>query len=573
MIQPKKAVQEMEPYYPPIEGRESILRFDFNENTIGCSPKVIRAISKIQIEKLSMYPEYEKFREILARYLKVEKNQVMLTNGTDEAIKCIIDTYVAKGDEIILPVPTFSIFRFYASIAEAKVKEILYNEDLSFPTEKILNAINKKTKLVILVNPNNPTGTKIEKTAIEKIVKTARNSIVLIDEAYYQYSGKSSKSLILKYDNVIITQTFSKAFGLAGVRLGYIISSTENIVNLSKVISPYSVNSIALVAGEAALSDERFSDEYVKEVLKSRKILIKEFKNLGIKAYPSYANFFVADFGFKYKRVYRQLRNQGILVRDRSDSPLLRNCLRIGIGTREQTEIFLKELKKILFPEALLFDMDGVLFDISLSYRLAIKKTAEFFSGKKVSFEQIQRYKEQGNLNNDWDLTNAILKDRKISLSFNKVVDKFQEFYLGSNFDGFIQNEKLLILEKLLSTLAKKFKLGIVTGRPKEEALYSLKKFDCEKYFSVVICMENIPKGKTKPDPYSITLALKKLNAKSGVYFGDALDDIKAAIAANIEGVGILPQNYLGNALSELMLQNKASIVIKDVNEIEKVIL
>ncbi|PIN97379.1 MAG: histidinol-phosphate transaminase, partial [Nitrosopumilus sp. CG10_big_fil_rev_8_21_14_0_10_33_7] len=178
----------MDEYIPPLEGRRGLLRLDFNENTLGPSPKVLEALRNMTDEDLAAYPEYLKFKKQLAAYLEINENKLLLTNATDEAINVVMQTYVEKGDEVILPVPTFAMFKFYAQAAAAKITEVLYSKNLSFPTEKVLKKISKKTKVIILCNPNNPTGTLIDKKDIVKVLEKAKNSIVMIDEAYNQFS-------------------------------------------------------------------------------------------------------------------------------------------------------------------------------------------------------------------------------------------------------------------------------------------------------------------------------------------------------------------------------------------------
>src|SRR3989344_6484931 len=174
MIRPRKAVIEMKEYNPPTSGREKSLRLDFNENTIGCSPVVIKSLREIGRKSLSVYPEYTDLRRGLAKYCNVNADEIIATNGTDEAIKTIIESYIEKGkDEIIIPVPTYAMFKFYAQLNEAAIKEINYNNDLSFPAKNILDVISAKTKIVILVNPNNPTGTSINQKEITRIIQKA----------------------------------------------------------------------------------------------------------------------------------------------------------------------------------------------------------------------------------------------------------------------------------------------------------------------------------------------------------------------------------------------------------------
>ena len=351
MIKPRKSVMDMEEYKPPTSGMENYLKLDFNENTKGCSPNVIKALRKIRNQGLVAYPEYGKLKESLAKYCKVNINEILPTNATDEAIKTVIETYIEKGkDEIIIPVPTFAMFRFYAQLNEAIIKEICYNRDLTFPTNKVLDEINKKTKIVVIVNPNNPTGTSVNYEDIIKILEKAKkdDSIVLIDEAYYQFYGKISIPLIKRYDNLIVLQTFSKAFGLAGARLGYIISNENNIKIMQKVLSPYSVNSLASACGQAALKDLNYVKRYVKGVEESKKILYKSLNSLNIEYYKSDANFVLLSIGKKSGYFCKNLKENGILVRDRSSDPLLDGCVRVTVGTKKQTLQLIRALRLVV---------------------------------------------------------------------------------------------------------------------------------------------------------------------------------------------------------------------------------
>lgn len=350
MIEPRKTVIEMDGYNPPTSGREKYLRLDFNENTVGCSPKVIEALKKIKQESLSVYPEYNELRKKLADFLKIKFDQVMPTNATDEAIKTIVETYIEKGeDELILPIPTFAIFKFYAQLNEAIIKEVLYNNDLSFPTGNVLKEINPKTKIIIIANPNNPTGTSVKKEDLIKIVEKAKenNALVFVDEAYYPFSKESVISLINKFDNLIVSQTFSKAFGMANLRLGYITSNKNNIKNLLKVISPYSVNGIAVKCAFAALDDYNYVKSYAKEVNENKAYLYNELKKLKIKYSKSDANFVLINAGEECKEYYEKLKQRGILVRDRSNDPLLNGRLRVTIGSKEQMQRLVRALGEI----------------------------------------------------------------------------------------------------------------------------------------------------------------------------------------------------------------------------------
>lgn len=217
--------------------------------------------------------------------------------------------------------------------------------------------------------------------------------------------------------------------------------------------------------------------------------------------------------------------------------------------------------------KAILFDMDGVLVDVSASYRVAVKQTAESFLGKPVSPDTIQQYKNRGGFNNDWDLTAAIIRARGMEVERQQVIDCFQRLYLGYNFDGLIRREQCLIEKEMLAATAEQYKLGIVTGRPREEALYALKRFEIENFFRVIIAMEDVPPGKGKPDPLGIRLALEQLQATGGCYIGDTVDDIKAAINADIVPVGIPAPGSDVEEQTRLLKQAGAVTVLKNIND------
>jgi len=219
--------------------------------------------------------------------------------------------------------------------------------------------------------------------------------------------------------------------------------------------------------------------------------------------------------------------------------------------------------------EAILFDMDGVLVDVRFSYRKAIQETVRFFTEEKALPREIQELKQQGGYNNDWDLTAAILHKKGKHIPKTEIVKKFQELYLGiEGKSGFIQNEKWLLPKIFLEQLHKKYELGIVTGRPKEETLFVLRKFQVENLFDVIVTMEDYPPEKAKPDPYPIKLALEKIGKKVAIYIGDSIDDIAAAKHAGVRAIGCIPPGIPENPLKDLLLRSGAEKVLNNVKEI-----
>ena len=345
---PRKAVEGMAPYSPPTAGREGHLRLDFNENTVGCSPQVLRILKRaLSREKLAIYPEYGETRQRVAAFFGVPAGQLLFTNGTDEAIQVLINTFVDGGDRVLLLAPSYAMYRFYAEVAGATIAEVRYRAaDLAFPLEELLEALTSETRAVLIANPNNPTGTAIDLAAIRRILENAENAAVLIDEAYFEFFGTTALGLLLEHPNLFVSRTFSKAYGMAGLRLGCVFSQAENILWLHKAQSPYSVNAVAMLAASAAVDDREYIQSYAAEALESRRLLCRAFDRMKVPYYPSSANFVLARFGDRSIEIRDRLREKGVLVRDRSYE--IPGCIRVTVGRKVQLRQFLVALKDIL---------------------------------------------------------------------------------------------------------------------------------------------------------------------------------------------------------------------------------
>jgi len=348
-LQPREAVRAMRPYTPPTQGREHAMRLDFNENTIGCSPAVLAAItSALTGDRLAMYPEYNTALSQVAAFLDVPQDNIMLTNGTDEAIQVLVNTFVEPGSELLILHPSYAMYRFYAEVAGVKVHEVDYNveDGLRFPLRALLDAIKPNTRAIFVANPNNPTGGAVSLDEIRQLLNAAPNVLVLVDEAYVEFSGISALSLISQFPQLVISRTFSKAFGLAGLRCGCLISNSENIAWAKKAQSPYSVNVLAAVAASAAVQDTSFVDAYVQEVISARTFVVSELNRLGIRQFPTDANFVLIDLAGRAQEIVDRLRKAEILIRDRSHE--LPGCVRVTIGTNKQMQQFISELEKAI---------------------------------------------------------------------------------------------------------------------------------------------------------------------------------------------------------------------------------
>lgn len=348
MLRPREAVERMAPYSPPTAGREGKLRLDFNENTVGCSPRVLQALKRFTTrERLAVYPEYGEARQKLAAFFGIPESELLFTNGTDEAIQVVVNTYIDDGAPVLLLKPSYAMYRFYAEVAGAWVDEVPYRPgDLSFPLDELLAAITPETRAVLIANPNNPTGTAVELSGIRRILDKAENAAVLIDEAYFEFCGTTALGLIGEYHNLFASRTFSKVYGMAGLRLGCLFSQPENIAWLHKAQSPYSANALAVLCATAAVEDRDYIEKYVAEALESRRLLCRELDKLGIPYYPSAGNFVLARFGERSIEIRDRLREKGVLVRDRSYE--IAGSVRITVGKKAQLRRFLAALREIL---------------------------------------------------------------------------------------------------------------------------------------------------------------------------------------------------------------------------------
>jgi histidinol-phosphate aminotransferase len=335
--EPRAAVRRMKEYHPPVAGRDG-LRLDFNENTLACSPRVIEVLRKITAADLTRYPERGTVEAMVADALGVSPAEVLLTNGVDEAIHVLCQAFLDRDDAMLLPVPTYSMYEVYGSAAEAQMDTVLASDGFRFPLDAMLQAIHPRTRLIAIANPNSPTGATVARGAVIAIAEAAPHAIVLVDEAYYHFFGETVLHLIGKMPNLVVARTFSKAYGLAGLRLGALIAAEQTMKWLRRVISPYSVNQLALACLPAALGDRAYLDWYVAEVKAARAELAQTLTELGLVHWPSEANFILTRIGDEHGAFVKAMRARGILTRDRSADPGCDGLVRITVGTREQMQ-------------------------------------------------------------------------------------------------------------------------------------------------------------------------------------------------------------------------------------------
>ena len=348
-VRPRAAVERMRPYSPPLEGRREFLRLDFNENTRGAPPEVSAIIAElVRSGEISMYPEYQDLRERLARRWALQPDELLPTNASDDGIHLVLDCFVDADEEVVIPVPTFAMFRFYAELRGARVTEVLYEPDLSFPTERVLAALERKPRVLVLVSPNNPTGTEIAPHNLVKVLDAAPDTLVLLDEAYWHFAGRSVLPMVQERGNLVVLHSFSKAMGLAGLRFGYLAAGRPIMKYLERAASPYAVNTVAAACATKLLESDEWPRNYAAEVREARDVLVDGLTDLGVACYPGVANFVLARLDERAAGVCAGLRERGILVRDRSTDPLLEGCVRLGVGTVAETRRLCGAIAEVL---------------------------------------------------------------------------------------------------------------------------------------------------------------------------------------------------------------------------------
>jgi len=351
MIRAKPEVEALTPYVAPLEGRRSLLRLDFNESTVGPSPRVVEAIRSLPPDAYGTYPEYAGLNEAYAQTLGVPAPHVEAFNGVDAAIRAIFDAYGEKGGTFLTTVPTFGYYEPCAQQQGMVIDEVPYPKDLTYPLETIREKLAEHPRLVFICNPNNPTGTLLAPEAIVALARSAPQTLVVVDELYVAFTGQSVVPLALEMPNVVALQSLSKAAGLAALRLGFAIGHPTIVERLRRVTGPYDINTFAVVAGKAALADPEHMRQYVAEVLAAKTWTIGELRRLGVRYHADGGNYVLVWPPGDAEGVVRALRGQGILVRSMAGKPVIDGSFRLTIGPLEDMRRFITAFSGVVMGE------------------------------------------------------------------------------------------------------------------------------------------------------------------------------------------------------------------------------
>ncbi|MFB0559036.1 MAG: histidinol-phosphate transaminase [Dehalococcoidales bacterium] len=325
---------------------ENIIKLDANENLYGCSPRVNQALAACP--DLNIYPDdgQTRLRKLLEGYTGVDAKHIVAGGGSNQLIDLALRLFVEPGDEVINCPPTFDMYRFSTEMSNGKLVEVPRDENFAVRVNGVKTAVSKKTKIILLANPNNPTGTIMPRQDILELVDTGLP--LLVDEAYYEFSGETVAPLVSQYNNLMVLRTLSKWAGLAGLRVGYGLFPPKIADYLLRIKIPYNVNMAALVAVEESLKDIDYLMDSVKAIIAERDRLFDELKKLKwLKPFPSQANFILCSvLNGRAKELRQKLEDKGILVRY-FDKPMLRGYIRISVGKPEHTDALIKTLQEI----------------------------------------------------------------------------------------------------------------------------------------------------------------------------------------------------------------------------------
>ena len=326
-------------------------KLDWNESTIPPSPKVYQAIVRFlsYANHLNWYPELgsTSLAEALTEYVNLDAENILVTNGSDDALELVCKAYLGPDDRVLVPVPTYTHFFVYVQARGSQMVQFHSSELFDSDIERLDAAITPDTRLVYLVNPNNPTGVVYESDDVAALLESHPQTLFIVDEAYYEFHGKSVVHLVGEYDNLVVTRTFSKCFGIAGLRMGYLCTSVPVMTELKKLFNPKSVNRLGQIAAMACLSDPVYYDNLVEEVTEAKVLLRSEMTRRGYRIVTTPANYVLLEVP-NPSRFCRLLEDEGVYIRDRSTLPRMEHFVRITVPTVAQAHEVIARIDRVL---------------------------------------------------------------------------------------------------------------------------------------------------------------------------------------------------------------------------------
>jgi histidinol-phosphate aminotransferase len=548
------------------------LRLDGNEGAAPDPDRFADLVDALRLagpEVLRSYPSAAALEDALAARHGVPAEQVLVTAGGDETLDRVFRAFCEPGREVVLPEPSFEMLPRYAALAGCAVREVGW-PDGTFPLDAVLAALGPATAAVFVVTPNNPTGAVATLADLRALAAAAPRALLVLDHAYAEFGDEDLTADALCLPNVLVVRTLSKAFGLAGLRIGYALGGAAVIEALRKAGSPYSVPGPSLLLALRALQDgDAPVAAFVARVREEREALAGQLRALGFAVPPSQGNFVLAR-GPRAGWLWTALRALGIAVRAFPGRPGLGDALRITCPGEPLAFARLgRAIDAALAPDALLFDLDGVLADVSGSYRAAIVGTAASY-GVELDAHAIRAAKAAGDANNDWELTRRLLAARGVEAPLDEVTARFEALYQGGpGRPGLRETERPLLDAAAWEALAARRPIGVVTGRPRADAEHFLAAHGLLPACRVLVCMEDGPR---KPDPFPIRRALEGLGARHAWYLGDTRDDLEAARAAGAVPIGVVAPGEPAAGATAHLDEHGAAAVLRATHDLTELL-
>ena len=568
MIEAKKNIQNLTPVNFDSSQEQWRLKLDENENIYGIANFIKSAIKNMDFKEISQHPKYNKLINKLSERYKINKNNIMLNAGSKNALINIFCTYLEKGDEVLSFCESLNEIKNFIYSQDIEIKSI---NNLEFSLDEFEKNVSNNTKIFYIPTPDNNTGKIISVSLIETLIKKYENILFVIDCSYINYANNveiEDYTCLLKYDNVAIIKSFSCDFALIGLKLGYTFACEYIINNIKKIITD-NVSSIAIECGCAILNNENSFEEIKSLNQNAKELFYNGLLEKGFKPYESESNFILCDFLDYSDFYYQKLKNSGVIVKKYDKSSQYSTCLRITVPTIGGVKYILELLNK---KDLLIFDLDGVVFDIRESYQNAIIQTFKHFAGFEVTRDEIMRTKNLGGFNCDWYTTQYLLKEHGFEVDINDITKLFQDLFYNPKLDErefLIDKEKLIITKEKFEELSKEYDLVIFSGRLDFEMKYSLKKFDIEKFFCYSINADNLNDEHLKPNPEGIFRILKHCPHKTVKYIGDSVDDIIAGNKAGVETIGVISPGADEIAMVNNFKHLCANYILKDINDLK----
>ena len=556
-------------YDHPARGGPGVLRLDRNEGLLP-SPGALADLAEADPELLRRYPDVSELTALLAARWNVAPGRVIVTAGADEAIDRICRAFLARGRTLLLPEPSFEMLDRYAALAGGELVRVPWPADV-FPTDEFLERVDGRTAVIAIVSPNNPTGGVATLADVRRLAVQAHEALILLDHAYVEYADDDLTAAVLDLPNVVVTRTLSKAWGLAGCRVGYAIGSPDVIAVLHAAGGPYPVAAPSISLAVHQLERGRaLLAAHVARVREERAALTRQLQSLRLSPRDSQANFVFVDCGTRASFCAAALAALGVLVREFRDRPGLETALRITLpGEPAAFERLTTALDTVLAPQAIIFDLDGVLADVRESQRAAMIATATAF-GVTITMGDIEKALRAGDAANDWVVTQRLIAAAGVQASLETITSRYQALYLGvAGSTGLREWERAIVPGQVLERLAKRLPLAIVTGRPRDEARWFLERAGFANLFRAVVCMEDAPR---KPDPAPVRLALARLGVGRAWMVGNTPDDIRAAAGASVVPLGVVAPGDDLAATSTALTDAGAARVIDQVADLEELL-